>query len=116
MSEQIEKIINGVRDTVLSSWNKAIEKTKQDDFMALVEEDKNETTILVMMRSTGLALLKERGIDTEIPALTRMKNPATGPTPESTAIWVVVFHDNVCHVAKMIQVPVNGGTKNVDNN
>jgi hypothetical protein len=116
MSEEIANVINGFREPIMSAWTKAANMTGKSDFMAIVETGK-ESSILVMSRSTGLEYLKEKGVDTEIPALVRMKNPAVGMITGSTAIWVVLFHDGVCHVAQIVQMPMNaGGTRDADIN
>lgn len=107
---QIQKvvgIINSVKDSVLSGWQKASQLTGKSDFLAVIEPGDKDVSILVLPREAGLAFLDEHGCDTKHPSLERLTEPARGHTLDAHAIWVVVLCDGTTHVTKLVHQPMS---------
>jgi len=109
ISKKVVKIVGDAQDAVLSGWQKMKKLTDKTDFLALLEPSEKDTSILILTRESGLALLAEKGADLKHEGLQVLQEAATGLTPESTAIWVVVLFDNRTHVTKLVHQPMAHG-------
>jgi hypothetical protein len=110
--EQIKKvvaIIDGVKESILAGWQKASQVTGKTDLIAVIEPGENDVSILILPRTSGLALLEEKGCDTKHPSLERLTEAARGLTLEANAIWVVVLYDGHTHLTKMVHQPMSHG-------
>jgi hypothetical protein len=111
VADKVVKIVGASQDAVLSGWQKMAKLTNKTDFLAVLEPSEKDTSILILTRESGLMLLGEKGFDVGVEHLQMLQEPATGLTPESKAIWVVVLFDQRTHVTKLIHQPMaNAGS------
>ena len=113
MEELIQRttsIINKCADILISAWYTARKTNNQDDFIAFIEADKGSESIVVLPRKTGLVYLEEKGTDMSLPSLERLTEAATGLTPDSKAIWIIILDNDGVYrtggMAKIIDQPL----------
>lgn len=108
---EISEIIEKNQDAIASGWAKIGSLTGKTDFIAVIEPSLQETSIIVLPRESGLALLSVKGCDITHPSMERLTEPATGLTKEAKAIWIVVLFENQAHIAKIVhQHMARGGS------
>ena len=96
MEELVQHVIdtmNEIKTTLISAWHTAM-KTNQNDFIAFIEMDKGSKSILILPRKTGLIYLEEKGTNMNMLSLEKLTEAATGLTPDSKAIWVVILDND----------------------
>jgi hypothetical protein len=107
VATKVVEIVDSSKEAIFSGWKKIGDLSHQTDFIALLEPTDKDVSVLIMPRVAGLSMLGDRGFPVEHENLRMLHEAATGLTPESTAIWVVVLLDNKTHVTKLVNQPMS---------
>ena len=107
IAKRVVAIVSSAQDSILSGWQKMSNLNDNTDLLAIVEPGDTDTSILIMKRDSGLTALVDKGVDIEHKNLQMLREPATGATLESSAIWVVVLYDKRTHVTKLVHQPMS---------
>jgi hypothetical protein len=105
-NQKVIGIVSSAKDAVLAGWQKMAKLTTTTDFLAILEPGEQDTSILILTRESGLAMLAEKGCDIAHPSLKVLEEAATGLSPTSSALWIVVLFDGRTHVSKMVHQPM----------